>query len=182
MGGITLNRRERLTAIEADISGLAVEAIMNAANEPLIMGSGVDGAIRRKAGPEMEADLRRIGRCPSGEAVLTRGYALAARFVIHTVAPIWSADTATRENAIRVLSNCYRNCIAVARANGISEIAFPCLGTGVYGWPADLAAETAFRTVCESLEKHSAIAHVIFCCFGYADLERYGTLIARSRC
>ena len=167
----------KVSAVEADISGLAIEAIVNAANEALIMGSGVDGAIRRKAGREMETDLRRIGRCATGEAVLTRGYALAARFVIHTVAPIWSGDDASRDRDVRLLSNCYRNSLGVARANAISEIAFPCLGTGVYGWPADLAANTAFTAVCNFLREHAEFARVIFCCFNRADLNRYNALM-----
>ncbi|HEX3430281.1 MAG TPA: macro domain-containing protein [Rhizomicrobium sp.] len=169
----------RLTAVQSDISALAVEAIVNAANEALIMGGGVDGAIRRKAGPQMEIELRGIGRCPTGEAVLTRGYALPAKFVVHTVAPIWSRDERSRDDDIRLLSRCYENALAVARANGISEIAFPCLGTGIYGWPADLAAHIAFESVCESVQTHDGIAQVIFCCFSRADLERYNTMVRR---
>jgi O-acetyl-ADP-ribose deacetylase (regulator of RNase III) len=178
MGGSTLNLRERLSAIAADISSLAIEAIVNAANEALIMGSGVDGAIRRKAGPEMEAELRRIGSCPTGEAVLTRGYALPARFVIHTVAPIWRGDDTSRERDIGLLSNCYRNSLVLAREHGIAEIAFPCLGTGVYAWPADLAAQTAFNTACESIRDQAGISQVTFCCFSAADLHRYNILLA----
>jgi O-acetyl-ADP-ribose deacetylase (regulator of RNase III) len=170
----------KFSAVQADISGLAVEAIVNAANEPLIMGGGVDGAIRRKAGPEMETEIRRIGRCPTGDAVLTRGYALPARFVIHTVAPIWTGDGLRRDRDIGLLASCYRNSLALARAHGISEIAFPCLGTGIYGWPADLAAQTAFKTVCGSVQVCSGIAHVIFCCFSPADLEQYNTLIGAA--
>ena len=165
------------SAVQADISTLAVEAIVNAANEPLIRGSGVGGAIRRRAGPEMETEIRRIGHCPTGEAVITGGHALAAKHVIHTVAPVWSGDVARRDEDVRLLANCYRNCLALAREHGISEIAFPCLGTGVYGWPADLAANTAFRSVCDSVAEHGGIAHVIFCCFSHADLDRYNALI-----
>ena len=170
----------KLSAVQADISTLAVEAIVNAANEPLIMGGGVDGAIRRKAGPEMEAELRRIDRCPTGEAIITRGHALAARFVIHTVAPIWSGDEARREPDIRLLANCYRNSLALAREHRISDIAFPCLGTGVYGWPADLAAQTALRSVSGFLRGQAEIVHVIFCCFSGDDLDRYNLLIAEQ--
>ena len=166
----------RLSAIQADISTLSVEAIVNAANEALIMGGGVDGAIRRKAGVAMEAELRRIGCCPTGEAVLTGGDAIPAKFVIHTVAPIWSGGGAPAKE-IALLSNCYRNSLALAAANGIGEIAFPCLGTGIYGWPADLAAQTAFSTVSESVQKHPGVAHVLFCCFSRADLDRYNALI-----
>ncbi|HLK50490.1 MAG TPA: macro domain-containing protein [Bryobacteraceae bacterium] len=167
----------KFSVIQADISLLAAEAIVNAANEPLVMGGGVDGAIRRKAGPGMETEIRAIGRCPTGEATITRGHALAAKFVIHTVAPIWSGEQAQRESDIRLLANCYGNSLALARANAIAEIAFPCLGTGIYGWPADLAAQTAFRAVCASVQKQDGIAHVIFCCFSPADLDRYGVLV-----
>jgi O-acetyl-ADP-ribose deacetylase len=173
-----VSAQTRLSAIEADISGLAVEAIVNAANQALIMGSGVDGAIRRKAGEGMEVELRRIGHCPTGESVLTRGHALPAKFVIHTVAPIWSGNGSRRDAEIRLLSNCYRNSLALARAHGISQISFPCLGTGVYGWPADLAAHTAFAAVSDFVRDSSDIAHVIFCCFSHGDWERYNALIA----
>ena len=168
----------RFSAVQGDISNLAVEAIVHAANEPLILGGGVDGAIRRQAGPEIEREIRRIGRCPTGEAVITRGYELAAAFVIHTVAPIWSGDELTRDSDVRLLANCYRNALSVARANAISEIAFPCLGTGIYAWPADLAARTAFAAVRESVQEHGGISHVIFCCFSAADLNRYNILLA----
>ncbi|HLY07445.1 MAG TPA: macro domain-containing protein [Rhizomicrobium sp.] len=167
----------KLSAVQADVSLLAVEAIVNAANEPLIMGGGVDGAIRSKAGPEMEAELRRIGRCPTGEAVITRGHALPARFVIHTVAPIWSGDAARRERDVRLLANCYCNSLALAGEHNISEIAFPCLGTGAYGWPGALAAQTAYRSICDYVRERSEIRHVIVCCFSSADLDRYGSLI-----
>ena len=169
----------RLSAVQADISGLAVEAIVNAANEPLIMGGGVDGAIRRKAGPEMETEIRRIGRCPTGEAVITRGYSLPAKFVIHTVAPIWTGDAVRRDIDNRLLANCYRNSLALARTNGIAEIAFPCLGTGIYDWPADLAAQTAFRAARDSVQEHGGISRVIFCCFSLTDLDRYNALIEK---
>lgn len=170
----------KLSAVRADISTLGTEAIVNAANELLIMGSGVDGAIRRKAGPEMETELRRIDRCPTGEAIITRGHALAAKFVIHTVAPIWSGDEARHEPHIRLLASCYRNSLALAREHQISEIAFPCLGTGVYGWPADLAAQTAYRSVSEFLREHNVPVRVVFCCFSSADLERYNLLIGEE--
>jgi O-acetyl-ADP-ribose deacetylase (regulator of RNase III) len=170
--------RARLEAIEADIAGLEIAAIVNAANEPLIMGGGVDGAIRRRAGSEMETELRRIGRCATGEAVLTRGHRLPAKFVIHTAAPVWHEGDATREEKIRLLGNCYRNALTLAQANGISEVAFPCLGTGIYGWPADLAARTAFDTVVAFLRNDGMLSRVVFCCFSAADKARYAALIA----
>jgi O-acetyl-ADP-ribose deacetylase len=170
--------RARLEAIEADIAGLEVVAIVNAANEPLIMGGGVDGAIRRRAGPEMETELRRIGRCATGDAVLTRGHRLPAKFVIHTVAPVWHEGDATSEAKIRLLGDCYRNALTLAQTNGIAEIAFPCLGTGIYGWPADLAAQTAFDTVVAFLRNDGVLSRVVFCCFSAADKTRYSALIA----
>lgn len=166
-----------LSAIQADISTLAIEAIVNAANEALIMGGGVDGAIRRKAGAEMENELRRIGHCATGQAVLTRGHRLGAKFVIHTVAPVWQDEAALREKQITLLSNCYRNSLVLARASGIAEIAFPCLGTGVYGWPADLAARTAFGAVAEVLRNVADFARIVFCCFNVRDKGRYDALI-----
>ncbi len=105
-------------AIEADIGALSISCIVNAANEPLIMGGGVDGAIRRKAGPDMETELRRIGRCPAGEALLTAGHGLPAKYVIHTVAPIWDARAESREENMRLLANCYHNSRALARVTG----------------------------------------------------------------
>ena len=173
--------RARLEAVEADIAGLEIEAIVNAANEPLIMGGGVDGAIRRRAGPEIEVELRRIGRCATGKAVLTRGHQLPAKFVIHTVAPVWHGQAATRDEKTRLLADCYRNALTLAHAKAISEIAFPCLGTGIYAWPADLAAQTAFDTVVALLREHDTPKRVVFCCFSAADRNRYAALIAASK-
>ena len=170
--------RNILSAIEADISALEISCIVNAANEELIMGGGVDGAIRRKAGPEMETELRRISRCPTGEAVLTRGHRLRADYVIHTVAPVWETGASSREPNKRLLAGCYRNSLALARGNGIGEIAFPCIGTGIYGWPADLAAEIAFDAVMGTLDEHGGFSRVVFCCFSTADRDRYVRLIA----
>src|ERR1700674_5882391 len=172
--------RARLEAIEADSAGLEIVAIVNAANEPLIMGGGVDGAIRRRAGPEMETELRRIGRCATGDAVLTRGHRLPAKFVIHTVAPVWREEVASREEKLRLLGDCYRNALALAHDHGISEIAFPCLGTGIYGWRRDLAARTGFDTVVAFLRDDEVLLRIVFCCFSAADKERYATLIAAN--
>ncbi|HEY3778216.1 MAG TPA: macro domain-containing protein [Rhizomicrobium sp.] len=164
----------QLSAIEADIATLDIQAIVNAANEPLVMGGGVDGAIRRKAGPEMERELRAIGHCPTGEAVLTGGHRLRVKFVIHTVAPIWGNSP----QDVRLLTACYRNALALASTHGVSEIAFPCMGTGAFGWPSDLAAETALAAVKNSLTAHDAISRVVFCCFSAADRSRYEMLIS----
>jgi O-acetyl-ADP-ribose deacetylase (regulator of RNase III) len=168
----------RLAAVQADITTLAHDAIVNAANEPLIMGGGVDGAIRRKAGPDMERDLRQIGRCATGEAIITRGYRLPARFVIHTVAPVWSSGGMRTEEKERLLAACYASSLALADTNAIDTIAFPCIGTGIYGWPAERAADIAFSTVISHMKNTARPAKVTFCCFSPGDRERYATAIA----
>lgn len=173
------NLKSRLEALEADITTLKLDAIVNAANEPLIMGGGVDGAIRRKAGGEMEADLRRIGRCPTGTAVITRGYQLPAKFVIHTVAPVFDSRGSAAEKE-RMLADCYRTSLKLADENGVVSIAFPCIGTGIYGWPAERAAEIALGTVTAHLEAGGAQS-VIFCCFSDSDRARYARLIEEFR-
>jgi O-acetyl-ADP-ribose deacetylase (regulator of RNase III) len=170
--------KKRIESIEADISTLALDAIVNAANEPLIMGGGVDGAIRRKAGREMEDDLRRIGRCKTGSAVITKGHRLAARFVIHTVAPVWSSGGACVEDKERMLADCYRNSLSLAAEHDLASMAFPCIGTGVYAWPPDRAAEIALETVLSHLGEHAAPERVIFCCFSADDRARYEEKIA----
>ena len=174
---MTCNDRAVLSAIEADITSLAISCIVNAANEQLIMGGGVDGAIRRKAGPNMETELRRIGRCSTGQAVLTGGHRLPSRYVIHTVAPVWSDDSTARSSQISLLSDCYKNSLLLAQAHGIGEIAFPCLGTGIYAWPPELAARTAFDAVTTWLREHGQFSRVVFCCFSGADKNRYASLI-----
>src|ERR1700722_6227874 len=163
--------RGRLEAIEADITTLALDAIVNAANEALMMGGGVDGAIRRKAGREMEDELRRIGRCPTGHAVITHGHRLPAKFVIHTAAPVWSGggSGATPEQQKLLLASCYRNALARADENAITSMAFPCTGTGIYGWPNDVAAHIAFETVVGHLRTCEAQTRIVFCCFSHGD-------------
>jgi len=172
---------QRLEAVEADISTLGLDAIVNAANEPLIMGGGVDGAIRRKAGRGMEDEIRRIGRCPTGDAVITRGHRVPARFVIHTVAPVWGGGGATPEQKQALLAACYGNALARADENAITSIAFPCLGTGIYGWPQDLAARIAFESVVQHLRACDLQARIVFCCFSHTDFQRYSALIASIR-
>lgn len=169
--------RDRLEAIEADITTLSLDAIVNAANEPLIMGGGVDGAIRRKAGPAMEEEIRRIGRCPTGEAVITKGHRLPARYVIHTAAPVFGGGGMTIAQKQHLLSACYRNALARADEHGIATIAFPCIGTGIYGWPADLACGIAFDAVVAHLGDCAIQTRVVFCCFASGDRERYAAKI-----
>lgn len=167
---------DRCDAIQADITTLDVDAIVNAANAPLLPGGGVDGAIRRAAGPELNAALARIGHCAPGSAVLTAGYRLPSRFVIHTVAPIWRGGDAEEE---RLLAACYSSSLRLAGENEIASIAFPAIGTGAYGWPAKRAAELAFEAVTSHLARGGK-QHVIFCCFSAADRERYDKLIAST--
>jgi len=172
-----LSLRDRLEAIEADIITLALDAIVNAANESLIMGGGVDGAIRRKAGMAMEEELRRIGRCPTGSAVITCGARLPAKFVIHTVAPAFN-DGGSQQQKQQLLADCYRAALARADEHMIATLAFPCIGTGIYRWPADMAAKIAFNAVVDHLEGCTMQTRIVFCCFSTADRERYEALIA----
>ncbi len=172
--------RDRVESIEADIATLALDAIVNAANEPLIMGGGVDGAIRRKAGPDIEVELQKYGRCPTGTAIITRGYRLPAKYVIHTVAPVFGGGGARVDEKERQLADCYRNSLKLADEKGITTIAFPCIGTGIYAWPANRAAGIAFGTVKAHLERGGKQTRVVFCCFSRADKARYDALIAKA--
>jgi len=169
----------RLVVIQADISTLALDAIVNAANEPLQMGGGVDGAIRRKAGHEMEDDLRKIGRCPTGTAVVTPGYRLAAKYVIHTVAPMWGVGGAPEARKKELLAGCYRASLARADEKQAATIAFPAIGTGIYHWPRELAASIALAEVTAHLTQCETQETVTFCCYSEEDRTLYETLIAR---
>jgi O-acetyl-ADP-ribose deacetylase (regulator of RNase III) len=166
--------RGRLQALQADITTLAVDAIVNAANAQLLPGGGVDGAIRHAGGPELNAELARIGYCAPGSAVLTQGFRLPARFVIHTVAPIWRGGDEKEEH---LLASCYSSALKLADGHDIASIAFPAIGTGAYGWPAKRASELAFAVVTSHLA-HGGKQHVIFCCFSAEDRERYANLIS----
>ena len=155
--------RERLSVVVGDITKLEVDAIVNAANEQLLRGGGVDGAIHRAAGPELQEECRKIGGCPTGEARITKGYRLPARHVIHTVGPVWRGGKAGEAD---FLAACYRNSISIAHAQGLASLAFPAISTGIYGYPADEAAEIAVKTVIDTLvELGGAPENVIFCCF-----------------
>lgn len=165
-----------LTVQIADITTLAVDAIVNAANTSLLGGGGVDGAIHHAAGPELVAECRQIGGCGVGEAVITKGYHLPARHVIHTVGPIWhGGDFGEAEN----LANAYRNCLKLAENKGLTTIAFPAISTGVYGYPAQPAADIAVETVLDVSRQLATLSDVIFCCFSENSAKCHENALAR---
>ncbi len=158
-----MNSYNRIELIEGDITKQDVDAIVNAANRSLLGGGGVDGAIHRAAGPELLAECKTLGGCETGKAKLTKGYRLPARYVIHTVGPIYRDG---KHGELELLADCYRNSLEVAIANGLDSIAFPSISTGAYGYPIEDAAAIALKTVAEFLEKHPEIKLVRFCLFG----------------
>jgi O-acetyl-ADP-ribose deacetylase (regulator of RNase III) len=161
---------ERIAAMQGDITTLAVDAIVNAANTSLLGGGGVDGAIHRAAGPELLAECRKLGGCPTGEARITRGYRLAARHVIHTVGPVWHGG-GHREGEL--LASCYGKSLALAASHGLKSIAFPAISTGIYGFPRARAAAIAVAETRRFLADEPAIERVIFCCFDGETLALY---------
>jgi O-acetyl-ADP-ribose deacetylase (regulator of RNase III) len=162
--------KDRIEVIDDDITRQHVDAIVNAANSSLLGGGGVDGAIHRAAGPQLLAECRTLGGCPTGEAKITRGYNLPAKHVIHTVGPIWRGGNANED---QLLENCYRNSLQLAVKHGIRTIAFPSISTGVYGFPIDRASRIAARTVKAFLENDESIQKVQFVCFGQHDYQVY---------
>jgi O-acetyl-ADP-ribose deacetylase len=152
----------KLEARIGDITTLAVDAIVNAANPSLLGGGGVDGAIHRAAGPELLEACRKLGGCPTGEARITPGFRLPARYVIHAVGPVWRGGTA---GEAELLASCYRSSIAAALGHGLSTLAFPAISCGAYGYPAPQAVGIAVRVCADALARHPALERIVFCCF-----------------
>ncbi|MBU0698465.1 MAG: O-acetyl-ADP-ribose deacetylase [Proteobacteria bacterium] len=168
---------DRIEIQQGDITRLKLDAIVNAANTSLLGGGGVDGAIHRAAGPELLAECRKIGGCPTGEARLTQGYNLPARYVIHTVGPVY---TGKAEDS-RLLSLCYRNSLRLAVENHITSIAFPAISCGVYGYPIEEACKIAVDTTCEFLNTNSTIQKVIFILFSSDSYDVYKNHLGQLR-
>jgi O-acetyl-ADP-ribose deacetylase (regulator of RNase III) len=159
---------QRIEIVEGDITTLPVDAIVNAANEALAPGGGVCGAIHRAAGLELAAACATLGGCATGEAKITPGFALPAKYVIHTVGPVWGGGERSEG---KLLAACYRNSLALATEHDLSSIAFPAISTGIYGFPPDRAALIAVRSVRETLPETPSVEPVVFCCFDQASRE-----------
>ena len=165
---------ERIELLLGDITKQKVDAIVNAANTTLLGGGGVDGAIHRTAGPDLLAECRTLGGCPTGEARITQGYKLPAKYVIHTVGPVWHGGGRGEDE---LLTSCYRNSLALAEKHGVKSIAFPCISTGAYGFPAERAAKIAVTTVGDYLSSSPSIDKVVFVCFLERDYATYTRLL-----
>jgi O-acetyl-ADP-ribose deacetylase (regulator of RNase III) len=161
---------EQIDLVDTDITTLALDAIVNAANNSLLGGGGVDGAIHRAAGPGLLEECRQLHGCPTGEARITKGYGLPARFVIHTVGPVWQDGRSGEEE---LLADCYRSCFRLAAERGLRTLAFPAISTGVYGFPKKKAAAIAVRQTRLALAANSSLERVVFVCFNGETREAY---------
>ena len=166
--------KEKIEIVKGDITKLKVDAIVNAANSSLLSGGGVDGSIHRAAGPELLNYCRKLNGCPTGNAKITPGFKLQAKFVIHTVGPVWRGGNYNEEN---LLANCYKNSLKLAVDNKLKTIAFPAISTGVYGYPLEEAAKVAVKVVAEFLASNSLIRMVIFVCFDERTYSVYNQLL-----
>ena len=166
-----------IRVIKADITTLAVDAIVNAANTTLLGGGGVDGAIHYAAGPELLQECRQLGGCPTGEARITRGYRLAAPWIIHTVGPVWKGGS---RGEAELLASCYQNSLRVAAEKGLKSIAFPAISTGAYAYPLKDATEIAISSVRGFTSANAQLEEVVFCCYSGEDFAVYKRLMAEQ--
>ena len=173
-----MTTRARLRALQADITTLDVDAIVNAANSTLLGGGGVDGAIHRAAGPELVAECQKLGPCPTGDARITKGYRLPARFVIHAVGPVWRGGG---HDEAEFLAGCYERSLELAAERGMASIAFPSISTGAFGYPIQSAARIAVDVVRKFVSEPSSLRDVMFCCFSERDLSVYDSLLEQGR-
>lgn len=165
-----------IRAVRGDIAELDIDAVVNAANTSLLGGGGVDGAIHYAAGPELLLACRKIGGCPTGEARITPGFALKARWIIHTVGPVWKGGS---RGEAELLAGCYRNSLALAAEHGIRSIAFPAISTGAYSYPLKEATEIAVTTVRETLSQNPVFSDIVFCCYAGEDFATYKKVLGR---
>ena len=169
--------RAKIEVLKTDITTLAVDAIVNAANSSLLGGGGVDGAIHRAAGPDLVHECRLLGGCKTGQAKMTKGYRLPARYVLHTVGPVWRGG---ENGEPELLASCYRSCFALAEKHEIRTLAFPAISCGIFGYPVEAATEIAVRETIAALDKNSSIERVTFACFNDEICAAYKLALSRS--